>query len=41
MIDEQGYELWPVDDGGWYCAEIDTPQDLAEVYRTLRERSSS
>jgi choline kinase len=36
MIDEQGYELWPVDVGGWYCAEIDTPTDLAEVDAKVR-----
>jgi choline kinase len=39
MIDEQGYELWPVDVGAWYCAEIDTPQDLAEVDRIVRSRA--
>jgi choline kinase len=38
MIDTQGYELWPVDVGAWYCAEIDTPGDLAEVDRIIRER---
>lgn len=38
MIDEQGYELWPVDVGAWYCTEIDTPSDLAEVDRIVRER---
>jgi choline kinase len=36
MIDEQGYELWPVDVGRWYCAEIDTPTDLAEVDTKVR-----
>jgi choline kinase len=36
MIDEQGYELWPIDVGAWYCAEIDTPQVLAEVDRIVR-----
>ncbi|HEU0029371.1 MAG TPA: phosphocholine cytidylyltransferase family protein [Kofleriaceae bacterium] len=36
MIDEQGYELWPVDVGTWYCAEIDTPADLEEVDRRVR-----
>jgi choline kinase len=41
MIDEQSYELWPVDVGAWYCAEIDTPQDLAEVDRAIRERTST
>jgi choline kinase len=40
MIDEQGYELWPVDVGAWYCAEIDTPQDLAEVDRQVRQRAA-
>jgi len=40
MIDEQGYELWPIDVGAWYCAEIDTPQDLAEVDRRVREHAS-
>jgi choline kinase len=40
MIDDQGYELWPVDVGAWYCAEIDTAQDLAEVDRQVRERAS-
>ncbi len=39
MIDEQGYELWPVDVGAWFCAEIDTPADLAEVDRQVRSRS--
>jgi choline kinase len=41
MIDEQGYELWPIDVGRWYCAEIDTPADLAEVDRVLRGETSS
>jgi choline kinase len=36
MIDEQGYELWPVDLGTLYCAEIDTPADLAEVDAKVR-----
>ncbi len=36
MIDEQGYELWPVDLGTLYCAEIDTPADLAEVDARVR-----
>lgn len=36
MIDEQGYELWPVDVGAWFCAEIDTPADLADVDRRIR-----
>jgi choline kinase len=36
MIDEQGYQLWPVLLGDWYCAEIDTPSDLAEVDRKVR-----
>lgn len=36
MIDEQGYELWPVDLGTLYCAEIDTPADLAEVDAIVR-----
>lgn len=36
LIDEQGYELWPVDVGAWYCAEIDTPNDLAEVDTRVR-----
>ena len=35
MIDEAGYELWPVDVGAWYCAEIDTPADLEEVNRRM------
>jgi len=35
MIDA-GYELWPVDVGRWYCAEIDTPGDLADVDRAVR-----
>ncbi|MCA9677626.1 MAG: phosphocholine cytidylyltransferase family protein [Myxococcales bacterium] len=39
MIDEQGYELWPVDVGAHYCAEIDTAADLAEVDRYLRARA--
>lgn len=39
MIDEQGYELWPVDVGAWFCAEIDTPSDLAEVDRQIRSRT--
>ncbi len=38
MIDDEGYELWPVDVGAWYCAEIDTPHDLAEVDRVVRAR---
>jgi choline kinase len=38
MIDEQGYALWPVDVGAHYCAEIDTPHDLAEVDRIVRGR---
>jgi choline kinase len=38
MIDEQGYELWPVDVGSWYCTEIDTPQDLADVDAFVRAR---
>ena len=37
MIDDAGYELWPVDVGAWYCAEIDTPADLEEVNRRVRE----
>lgn len=36
MIDDQGYELWPVDLGTLYCAEIDTPADLAEVDAKVR-----
>jgi choline kinase len=36
LIDEQGYELWPVDLGTLYCAEIDTPADLAEVDAKVR-----
>lgn len=36
MIDEQGHELWPVDLGTLYCAEIDTPADLAEVDARVR-----
>lgn len=36
MIDDAGYELWPVDVGPWYCAEIDTPADLEEVDRRMR-----
>jgi choline kinase len=36
MIDEQAYELWPVDLGPLYCAEIDTPADLAEVDARVR-----
>jgi choline kinase len=39
MIDEQAYELWPVDVGDRYCAEIDTPADLAEVDRIVRARA--
>ena len=35
MIDEVGYELWPVDVGAWYCAEIDTPADFEEVNRRM------
>jgi choline kinase len=38
MIDDEGYELWPVNVGRWYCAEIDTPADLAEVDRVVRAR---
>lgn len=40
MIDEQGYELWPVDVSAWFCAEIDTPEDLADVDRQVRARVS-
>lgn len=36
MIDDQNYELWPVDLGTLYCAEIDTPADLAEVDAKVR-----
>jgi choline kinase len=36
MIETQGYELWPVDLGTLYCAEIDTPADLAEVDARVR-----
>lgn len=36
MIETQGYELWPVDLGALYCAEIDTPADLAEVDARVR-----
>lgn len=39
MIDEQDYALWPVDVGAWFCAEIDTPADLAEVDRQIRSRT--
>ena len=38
MIDEQDYALWPVDVGAWFCAEIDTPADLADVDRHIRSR---
>jgi choline kinase len=38
MIDEQGYDLWPVDVSRWFCAEIDTPGDLAEVDHQMRSR---
>jgi choline kinase len=41
MIDEQGYELWPIDVGRWFCAEIDTPADLAEVDARMRQLESS
>lgn len=37
MIEEHRYELWPVLVGEWYCAEIDTPSDLAEVDRKARD----
>jgi len=40
MIDEQGYALWPVDLGTLYCAEIDTPADLAEVDARVRTMST-
>jgi choline kinase len=36
MLDHEGYELWPVDLGTLYCAEIDTPADLAEVDGRVR-----
>lgn len=36
MIETEGYALWPVDVGAWFCAEIDTPADLAEVDRRVR-----
>jgi choline kinase len=37
MIDDEGHQLWPVDVGAWYCAEIDTPADLAEVDQRVRD----
>jgi choline kinase len=41
MIDEQGYELWPVDISAYYSAEIDTAADLAEVDRRVRAQAAS
>jgi choline kinase len=40
MIDDEGHQLWPVDVGAWYCAEIDTPADLAEVDQRIRALES-
>jgi choline kinase len=40
MIDG-GYELWPVDVGAWYCAEIDTPADLEQVNHRMTAVTSA
>lgn len=40
MIDDDGYELWPVDIGDWYATEIDTPADLHATDAELRRRRS-
>lgn len=40
MIDDDGYELWPVDIGAHYATEIDTPEDLRTTERELARRRS-
>lgn len=40
MIDDDGYELWPVDVGAWYATEIDTVDDLRATDVELARRRS-
>lgn len=40
MIDDDGYELWPVDIGAWYATEIDTPDDLRVTEVELARRQT-
>ena len=41
MIDDDGYELWPVDIGAWYATEIDTIEDLRATRRSFTSDCAS